>query len=229
MVVQWPQAIAMVPRTCQTTLGKTAVSQHDPIIAEAKRMLPGLEMEVREFLYEAARDNAQPFQLPEAGTLVQYGQCFFVMDIVQLQQGGNGRRGDDGITTSAQLPLFPKAYFKVAGFSKDQAAAEDETSSRAQQTYKCILEPLHARHSRIHVILGGELNLRLKTLTNKDVTAKKIENALPTRIAWQGPTEQVRRQLMLSSEPLKQCCTQAWARSMSCRHHAGARMATASR
>ena len=185
------QGIAFVPRTCETTLGKTTIAQHDPIIAKAKQMLSGYVSEVREFLYEAAKDLAPSFMLPQPGRLMQYGQPFLEKEIVQLQHGKDGPVSITSDLGPERPLLFGEVYFRICGFSSEQPSAADESSSRAQQSWRCSLEPLHASGSQLNVILGGQDQLLLKAKTKKDLTAGQIQNAVPAKLAWLTPKEQV--------------------------------------
>lgn len=194
------QGIAFVPRTCQTTLGKTTIAQHDPIIATAKGMLSGYVSEIREFLYEAAKDLAPEFVLPEPGRLMQYGQRFLEKDIVQLQYGRDGPVSITDDVGPGRPLLFGEVYFRILGFSSEQPPAADEASSRAQQSWRCSLEPLlasesqlNASKSQLNVILGGQDQLLLKAKTKKDLTAAQIQNAMPARLAWLTAKAQVGR------------------------------------
>ncbi|KAK9818935.1 hypothetical protein WJX74_003009 [Apatococcus lobatus] len=184
-------AIAFVPRTCKTTLGKTTVERHDPIIATAKEMLVEHVPEVREFLFQAAKDHSPPFRLPEAGRLVQHGQPFIINDIVQLQQSNTDRHSNSNDLGSEQPLLYAAVYFKIISFSLGRASAESEASSLAQQSYKCCLQPLHAPECQLNVVLGGPEQLLLKAKTNRELTALQITNALPAGLAWPNPSQQV--------------------------------------
>ena len=120
---------------------------------------------------------------------MQYGETFAVNDVVQLEQGINVQPGSS--SSFDQSLLLSDVWYRIIKFEKEQSAAEDESTSLARQTYCCCLQPLHSKKGQLKLPLGGQVDLRLKSSRNKEVTAAKITNAQPVRLEWQQPASKV--------------------------------------
>ena len=184
------QGIALLPRTCRTTLGKTGILPHDGLKDEAKVQLKRLVPAAREFLIQAAQHSAFPFQLPEAGHLVQSGQEFKRGEIVQLVSRSSTAQKRTGTSLDQSL-LLNDVFLKVTGFHMEQPPAVSEADGRGQQSFSCHVSPVHAASFEFKITLGGDHNLLLKAKTPKDLSAKTILDGRPTRLAWLDSVKQV--------------------------------------
>ncbi|KAK9864410.1 hypothetical protein WJX84_000409 [Apatococcus fuscideae] len=85
--------IALIPRTCETTLGKTGITISDHVIPQAEEMLKELGKEAREFLYAVGRESSPPFRLPESGGSREIVPAF--CGSLQFQAPGLDLRGNE--------------------------------------------------------------------------------------------------------------------------------------
>ncbi len=145
-------------------------------------MLKPLVHAAQNFLHAAGKDSAPDFQIGSDGNLIQKGVSFPKERIVHLQRGPNAKMPMD---TSLDQLVGPCIYLRLV------RTAEDEESSRAQQSYSCWVVPLHASAYQLKLPLGGHNDLRLKATSPASLTEQDIKDKRPLRLAWVDHVKQV--------------------------------------